>query len=208
MLLCSVYWKHSPSAHTAITSFLGSFVLIRFKLLDARDHVPRPRTIPPTAPATFSEKPAASRIESAPPSLSHSTRSNGSEHHGMPGLGTVPPFMQTAQTDFLRIFQDVSGHMSDTDGRVLIHQVQPFWCCARRDRDGGGGGAGTELEPPVRLLSACHSLSVAMAGVGFVLALLGILTFAWTALPVSLGAFASACLGTCILAIVATLSCA
>ena len=86
--------------------------------------------------------------------------------------------------------------------RVSVHTARPFFCVSPRDGDRSGTAAG----PPVRLLSRCHTRAAWMAVVGFVLALVGILAFAWTSLPTGIGAFASACLGTCLLALFATLS--
>lgn len=182
-------------AHIAITSFVGSFVLIRYKLLDARVQVP-------TSPETpVIDKPGMSRFESAPATLKNGssfshTRSDTSE---VPHTSTSSPFLRATQAELLQIFQNITGTASQFEGRVSIHQVRPFHCFSSRSN-------GTNVEPPVRLLSNCHTLSVTMSVAGFVLALLGILMFAWTALPVGIGAFASACLGTCLLGIFATLS--
>ncbi|GJE84543.1 hypothetical protein PsYK624_006190 [Phanerochaete sordida] len=181
---------------SAITAFVGSFVLIRFKLVDAS--VPSSRAPMPSTPATLAEKPTVSRLESAPPTLS-SQAHGSSEHHTMFSTPLIQT-AETAQTEFLQMFQGLSSTFAALEGRVSVHQVRPFFCFRAR-----GPTDGT-VEPPVRLLSSCHTLAVTMAVVGFVLALLGILTFAWTALPVSIGAFASACLGTCLLALFATLS--
>ena len=84
---------------------------------------------------------------------------------------------------------------------MYVHTVRPLF--ARRT-SAAGDRDGTAAEPPVRLLARCHTLSVWMAVAGFVLALLGILAFAWSALPVAVAAFASACLGVCLLALLAT----
>ncbi|EKM59759.1 uncharacterized protein PHACADRAFT_250469 [Phanerochaete carnosa HHB-10118-sp] len=179
----------------AVVSFIGSFVLIRFKLIDARGHM-HPTAPPTSVPTT--EKPTASQLESAPPTLSH-TRSSGSEHHH---TGFSSPFLQAsemAQAEFLQVFQGLSNACTQVEGRVFIHQVRPFSCFRVWSTADGA------VEPPVRLLSGCHTAAVAMSVVGFVLALLGILIFAWVAVPVSIGAFTSACLGTCLLMILMAL---
>ena len=95
---------------------------------------------------------------------------------------------------------DSAGLAALDPARVSVHTARPFFCVR------GGDRSGTAAGPPVRLLSRCHTLAAWMAVVGFVLALVGILAFAWTALPTGVGAFASACLGTCLLALFATLS--
>ena len=58
-----------------------------------------------------------------------------------------------------------------------------------------------KLKSMVTTLSHCHTLVTIMTQLGFVLALLGILAYFWTGLPQALGIFASALLGTCLLAI-------
>lgn len=171
--------------------------MIRFKLLDASGHVPSPILSARSSPSTITEKATMSRLESAPATL-HAHSGSSPEYHRA-GLASPLPFVQASQTELLQIFQSISDTFAQfSSGRVAVHQVQPFFCFARGTPDDAAG-------PPVRLLSACHTLSATMAVVGFILALLGILTFAWTALPVGIGAFASACLGTCLLSIFATI---
>ena len=66
-----------------------------------------------------------------------------------------------------------------------------------KDSDDNTTNDGTDLDPPVKLLTRCHNLSAAMSTCGFILACLGILAFLWTSLPTSVGIFGSACLGVC-----------
>ncbi|KAI1791198.1 hypothetical protein LXA43DRAFT_445198 [Ganoderma leucocontextum] len=58
-----------------------------------------------------------------------------------------------------------------------------------------------KLKSMVTTLSRCHTLVTVMTQLGFVLALLGIMAYFWTGLPRALGIFASALLGTCLVAI-------
>ena len=88
--------------------------------------------------------------------------------------------------------------LTDIQGRISIQRVRLFRCMPPSNP--------THVDPPVRLLSNCHTLSVTMAVVGFVLALVGILAFAWTSLPTGVSTFASACLAACGLGIFFTLS--
>ncbi|KAI0675016.1 hypothetical protein C8Q78DRAFT_513893 [Trametes maxima] len=53
-------------------------------------------------------------------------------------------------------------------------------------------------QPPTHLLDHCHSLCMWMAAVGFVLAVVGVLCFAWARLARSGGVFASVCVGVCL----------
>lgn len=52
--------------------------------------------------------------------------------------------------------------------------------------------------PPTHLLSRCHSLCILLAAVGFVLALMGIMCYAWSRFPASVSVFATVCMGFCI----------
>ncbi|KAI0334966.1 hypothetical protein GY45DRAFT_1317414 [Cubamyces sp. BRFM 1775] len=63
-----------------------------------------------------------------------------------------------------------------------LEQVGPF----RRGR------------PPTHLLDDCHSLCMWLAAVGFVLALVGVLAFAWAKLATSSGIFATICVVVCL----------
>ncbi|CDO69311.1 hypothetical protein BN946_scf184976.g30 [Trametes cinnabarina] len=53
-------------------------------------------------------------------------------------------------------------------------------------------------QPPTHLLDHCHSLCMWLAAVGFVLALVGVLAFAWARLALSSGVFASICVAVCL----------
>lgn len=54
-------------------------------------------------------------------------------------------------------------------------------------------------QPPTRLLANCHTLCIWLSAVGFVLAIIGVLCFAWARLPRSVGIFASSCMGICLI---------
>ncbi len=180
----------------AIASFVGSFVLIRYRLIDAKDHVPRVPTQPSTPmPPNAEIRPDPPRFLSSPP-LDKPSHSQSSEHTSF----MQPPFLQPAHImNLFTMWQTWSDTVTDLQGRVFIHQVQLFhWFRSPNN--------GTNLDPPIKLLSNCHSLSVTMTVIGFILALLGILTFVWTSLPVNVGVFASVCLGTCLTAITLTFS--
>ncbi|KAH8087794.1 hypothetical protein BXZ70DRAFT_533150 [Cristinia sonorae] len=53
-------------------------------------------------------------------------------------------------------------------------------------------------QPPTHLLANCHALCMWLSAVGFVLALVGVLCFAWAQLPSSVSIFASVCMGVCL----------
>ena len=52
------------------------------------------------------------------------------------------------------------------------------------------------------LLSRAHGLCVFLAAIGFVLAIIGIVCYAWASYPLSISIFTSTCLGTAVLAMV------
>lgn len=168
--------------HAAITSFVGSFVLIRFKLLDMSEDIPDPLE-PSTPTKSDYARPDLAYVQSEP-TLSQAA-------HGA-GSGAAPAL------NLFNVWKMWSDSLTDVQGRVSIHRVRLFGCMPPSNP--------THVDPPVRLLSNCHTLSVMMAVLGFILALLGILTFAWTSLPTGVASFASACLGACGLGIFFTLS--
>ncbi|KAI0829649.1 hypothetical protein BC628DRAFT_1055951 [Trametes gibbosa] len=53
-------------------------------------------------------------------------------------------------------------------------------------------------EPPTHLLDHCHSLCMWLAAVGFVLALVGVLCFAWARFALSTSVFATVCMVVCL----------
>ena len=58
-------------------------------------------------------------------------------------------------------------------------------------------------QPPTHLLDHCHSLCMGLSAVGFVLAITGVMCFAWSRLPPSSGIFASVCCAACVVSGVA-----
>ncbi|PCH36538.1 hypothetical protein WOLCODRAFT_20602 [Wolfiporia cocos MD-104 SS10] len=54
--------------------------------------------------------------------------------------------------------------------------------------------------PPDDLLENCHTLCIWLAAVGFLLALAGVLCYAWARLPRSSGIFSSVCMAVCFVA--------
>ena len=60
-------------------------------------------------------------------------------------------------------------------------------------------------QPPTHLLDHCHSLCMGLSAVGFVLAITGVMCFAWSRLPPSSGIFASVCCAACVVSGVAAI---
>ena len=57
-----------------------------------------------------------------------------------------------------------------------------------------------QREPPTELLSRCHSLCVFLTFLGFVFAIIGLISFAWDRLPTSIGVAASIVMTFCLTA--------
>lgn len=169
---------------------------------DGTDRTMGPPAVPSgsgTASPTMGEKqPRMMRFESSPALVepTHSKDStSGTYVHNTTKSNT---FLHQANLSVAEVFQNLTGAVSEVEGRVFVHQFQPLVCIRL---NAGRPNNGTHLDPPVRLLSRCHTLSVTMATLGFTMALLGILVFAWTTLPLGVSIFASVCLGGCLLPI-------
>ena len=56
-----------------------------------------------------------------------------------------------------------------------------------------------QRQPPTHLLGRCHTLCVILTALGFVLALMGILCFAWDRLPLSVSVSSSCFMAMCVI---------
>lgn len=181
-----------------MTSFVASFVLIRYRLIAMKDRLPL-KTVPANRSPSSTEKPYVTRFESAPGAIeaTHTKDSMAATHINGPPLSQQSSHV----AELTELLQTVAGTVSELEGRVFVHQVETnLFSCFGRSKAAETNN-GVHVDPPVRLLSRCHNLSVTMALLGFVLALLGILTFAWTALPTSVSIFSSVCLAGCVAAV-------
>lgn len=189
----SLYHTQCSSNLSAITSFTASFILIRYKLHDATQHehiiTGSQTSLPP--PDVFFPRHASIPEDATPASPPHRPTADRSRAFS-------PAWLET---------------LNEVQGRVSIHQVHPLGFLHRAhsrfgDDDGKDAvdSTDTAFGPPVRLLARCHSLSVTMASLGFVLAVLGILAFTWAMLPASVSICASACLGACLVVTMVSLA--
>lgn len=90
---------------------------------------------------------------------------------------------------------------------VSVHRTHPLWflSCGKHhstakcafDEGPSIDDAVATLKSMVGTLSRAHTVCAGMSSLGFILALLGILTYSWTAVPLPLGIFASACMRAC-----------
>ena len=126
---------------------------------------------------------------------------------------SAPPALHTREVSWSSVTEPILG-------RVAIRQVHLLpWLrrrqALRQSRDSEKSGPSpdsdvgahpsADLDPPIKLLSRCHTLCVIMTGLGFILAVTGILAYAWTNLPRSVSIFASACVAGCVLIVVMVL---
>ncbi|KAI0629412.1 hypothetical protein C8Q77DRAFT_1065252 [Trametes polyzona] len=186
-------------ACASIVAYIGSFVLIRYRLNSAEKLEENIFTAHPASPT----RAAAAEKRRAP--SAHVHRPSASM-----GSTAVPGSPMETIRDFpMEVFTDLRS-------LVAVERAHPLWflrlpiCRRRGNKDGAparGKRGDTEasakdsavatLEGIVGVLARAHTVCGGMATLGFVLALLGILTYSWTAVPTSLGIFASACMGAC-----------
>ncbi|RDX49323.1 hypothetical protein OH76DRAFT_1403908 [Lentinus brumalis] len=171
----------------SILAYIGSFVLIRYRLADA-------------------EK-TEQDTESAAPKLSVDT-ARKQFRAGMQTLSPGP--VLSATTTPTEIVRDITWEAyTDLRSLISVSQVHPFaWLCGvvrkagfRKDHEAAGADdAVVKLNSMVLMLTRVHTVTVVMAILGFILALLGTIAYFWTEIPRTLGIFASACLGGCLFA--------
>lgn len=143
----------------AILSFLASFVLVRYKLDEAKKEEAKVEGFSPSS--------------SMP--LPHRQRSR-------------------AQSDVEK--SAIQGH-SNSFQRIRSPSTYsaPVQSCNPRLEQ----VYGFTKHPPTELMRRCHGLCIALATVGFVLALMGTVCYAWAVQPVSVAVFSSAVMGVCLL---------
>ncbi|KAI0663933.1 hypothetical protein C8Q70DRAFT_1049478 [Cubamyces menziesii] len=177
----------------SIVAYIGSFVLIRYRLNSAEqteqstvgrwstssagDTYTQKRPMHPTSPHRSAAKEASAATAASP--------------------------MDTMRDFPMEVFTDLRS-------LVNVDRANPFWflpCAtyrrAKQKQDPEASlkdSAVASLENIVDVLARAHTVCAIMGSLGFLLALLGILTYSWTAVPTSLAIFASACMGVCGLA--------
>ncbi|KAI1791174.1 hypothetical protein LXA43DRAFT_1012733 [Ganoderma leucocontextum] len=193
----------------SIVAYSASFVLIKYQLNDAEKK--EERYFPPTPGLSRAPSTSQNTPQSTEKPYSERSRRKQSSHSHRPStsqgstLGPSNPIEAIA--DFpLEVFTDLRGLVS-------IHRAHPLWFlpCGKRtkpldkvraqgDSEAMVDHATGKLKDMIDVLSRAHVVCTGMSIVGFVLALLGILTYAWTAVPLALSIFASLCLGVCAVA--------
>ncbi|KAI0042555.1 hypothetical protein FA95DRAFT_1564202 [Auriscalpium vulgare] len=163
-------------AATAILAYISSFVLIRFKLNDA---VHSGTTTP--APISRGPSQSAPDTEKAPLFTFAHPSSPVLPFFSLPGLEralTHPPDVLTA---LLRPAQSRT---------IAIRRVNPFapWRTPADPAD--------SADALMRMLQRAHTISSYFALAGFVLVIMGVIAYVWTALERSVSIFVSASVAT------------
>ncbi|CCM06467.1 uncharacterized protein FIBRA_08732 [Fibroporia radiculosa] len=168
---------------SAIVAFIGSFVLCRYELLAAE----AVSTLPRVEYANHSGRQFSTWGES--------TLKECPLHRSpTPGAG-APRAEDVFERVWIRCLRLTAPRVA---APAQPPHVETGSLSAHPAMSTSGSCVGS-LDLPVQRLSRCLDLSVIMACLGFVLALLGILAYAWSAVPISISIFASACVGSCFL---------
>lgn len=157
---------YTPSL--AILSFLASFVLVRYKLEEAKKE--------------------EAKAEGHLPSPSHTQ----SQH-------TLPhPLTRRKQSTKSQAQPDVEKTADQTPGLQRVRSPSmysdPVYSCNPRLEQ----VYGFTKHPPTDLMRRCHGLCIFLATVGFALALMGTVCYAWAVQPTSVAVFSTAIMGLCL----------
>ncbi|TFK87585.1 hypothetical protein K466DRAFT_490598, partial [Polyporus arcularius HHB13444] len=183
----------------AIVAYVASFVLIRYRLNDAE----KKEEGAVKEPHSRSRAPSTSRNATEKRRIRQSSHQHSHRPSASMGSTLGPSSPIDAIADFpTEVFTDLRGLVS-------VYRTHPLWflrCGAprkpqrSRDMDPEASvvdDATAMLKGMVGVLARAHTVCAGMSSLGFVLALLGILTYSWTAVPIALSIFASACMGAC-----------
>ncbi|CCM03918.1 uncharacterized protein FIBRA_06069 [Fibroporia radiculosa] len=170
---------------SAILAFVASFVLVRLQLLDA----------------DYEEVIAGGKVPGVrtfftgtrDPEVPHAIVTG---HGKRPSTSSVPDAPSSSEDPLL----DASNAVIS---RVTVKRVHPLYFLSLPSK-GSVKPAASQLpdaimNPPIELLARCHTLAVWMSVIGFILGVIGIITYAWVATPLAVSIFSIACLGACFL---------
>ncbi|KAF9529690.1 hypothetical protein CPB83DRAFT_851982 [Crepidotus variabilis] len=168
--------------NAAIISFLAAFFLIRYKLRVAKkeekDALHKTQLQQPTPfvhdkahNELITSLAHAYDVESVKPPQQHGFHPPQSEHETDP----IPGPFRIPQTHSENDQEEIWSR------NPHLVQVGPF-----------------QTHPPTHLLSRCHNLCIFLSALGFALALMGILAFAWDSMPTSVSASATFFMALCL----------
>ncbi|KAL4071278.1 hypothetical protein V8B97DRAFT_2007252 [Scleroderma yunnanense] len=186
--------------YAAVLSFLAAFLLIRYKLQEAsREELIAEGHKWASSPlhGSFRAKNTESDVESARPRRAFSIAEESPSQSPTQGRQPILPLPKRSTSQFA----------SESTRPGLVRRMSSV----------------PRLEPPIlstnphleqvgllpwsrhvssHLLSRIHTLCILFASIGFVLAIAGIVLYAWALQPIEVSVFTSACLGGAILAMV------
>lgn len=147
---------------SAILSFLASFVLVRYKLDEAKKEEAKVEGHSPSSPLPFPNRQQSQRSQTQP--------------------DVEKSAIQGHSNSFQRIRSPSTHSAPVRSCNPRLEQVYGF-----------------TKHPPTDLMRRCHGLCIALSTVGFVLALMGTVCYAWAVQPVGVAVFSSAVMGVCLL---------
>ena len=167
--------SHVLPWHVAVLSFLGAFLLIRYKLKEAtrEEMIAEGMVNSPLAGSVFKD------VERHP-------------------TGIDPGLQQTTNN----INDATAMSAPERNKRKGSYPIEPPIISRNPHIEQVGPFMGSVSS---HLLSRTHTLCVCLAAIGFVLAIVGILCYAWASQPKEVSIFASTCLGTAVLTMVVLL---
>lgn len=145
---------------SAILSFLASFVLVRYKLDEAKKEEAKVEGHAPSSSLPLPHRQQSQRSQTQPDAEKSATHGHSNSFQRSPSTYSAP--------------------VKSCNPR--LEQVYGF-----------------TKHPPTDLMRRCHGLCIALATVGFVLALMGTVCYAWAVQPVGVAVFSSAVMGVCLL---------
>ncbi|KAI9465265.1 hypothetical protein BJY52DRAFT_1246116 [Lactarius psammicola] len=190
-------------AATAILAYIASFVLIRYRLNDAQS-IPagNPKAVIATTYAKYAppgrtsvdQRGKLSTLESG----THVRAEHG--HHFHTFLSSpIAPIFSTLSTVFSSLL-DQPPILNIDIRRVSLFDFSAVVPCIGESVHDGDPDADAEKNAIAlgRLLNRCHNVCSLFALAGFLLVVIGVVTFVWEVLEDSVAIFGSACVGVCI----------
>jgi len=193
----------------AILAYVGSFVLIRYRLNGEQSTTNSSIATVYAKYAPSGSTPADKlRTPSALESGNSRSREKAAHVHpshafasspATPFLFGWPPFFSTLTTSLTSILDEPPLLNIDLR-RVSLPNFSTIVPCLASPIDDGDPKADAEKNAKalVRLLNRCHSVCSTFALAGFLLVLTGIVSYVWAVLERPVAIFGSACVGFCI----------
>ena len=182
------------SSSLAIIAYIGSFLLIRYRLTDAQRK--EADTEHPGFPPPRPQADQPVELLSMPPAFAFPCTADH-EWSAYTDLRSLVSVQQVRPFAF-RLPWPCGARAPCTQAIACgtpACEPDPEKAAAPASALSDADRALATLHAIVRTLSRFHVLVAALALLGFVLALIGALGYFWTGLPVGLGIFASVCLG-------------